>query len=392
MLLPSMNSAVEVTVIRLSPPRRAAIQRIVFPVLVLLSVMMIILGKVDQVMFEPLRIWLTDATAPALDALSRPLVAAGNLVDHAVEMLRLYQENARLEKENIQLLHWQQAALSLASENAQLRGLLKLVPESAVSYVTARVIADSGGAYVRNLMVDAGSDNGIARGQAAITGVGLVGRVEEVGTRAARILLITDLNSRVPVIVERSRQRAILCGDNSERPLLVYLDPAGALKIGDRIVTSGEGGVFPPGLPVGVVAAVDGEAPRVEPHVELSRVEYLRIVDYGLAGGLPTRVTAAPQAGGGPRRGRSPGRAITERQTMFKTSDTPAVPRLDNVFGPPPPGCEHGGGGVAVNRASPRPGVCCSGSRLYAHGSLPLDDIPTGSATAISTLFDRRGL
>ncbi len=256
---------------------------------------MIILGKVDQVMFEPLRISLTDATVPILDALSRPVVAAGNVVDDAVKLVHLHQENVRLEKENLQLLHWQQAALTLASENAQLRGLLKLAPESAVSYVSARVIANSGGAYVRNLMVDAGSDIGIARGQAAITGAGLVGRVEEVGTRAARILLITDLNSRVPVIVERSRQRAILAGDNSERPVLVYLDPAGALKIGDRVVTSGEGGVFPPGLPVGTIAAVDGEAPRVEPHVELSRVEYLRIVDYGLAGGLPTRITIAPR-------------------------------------------------------------------------------------------------
>jgi len=247
-------------------------------------------------MFEPLRIWLTDAAGPTLDAMSRPVVAAGNLVDYAAKLAHLHQENARLEEENVKLLHWQQAALALASENAQLRGLLKLVPESAVSYVTARVIADSGGAYVRNLMVDAGSDSGVSRGQAAITGAGLVGRVEEVGTRTARILLVTDLNSRVPAIIERSRQRAILSGDNSEHPSLVYLDPAGAVKIGDRIVTSGEGGVFPPGLPVGVVAGVDGEAPRVEPYVDLSRVEYLRIVDYGLAGGLPTRV-------GGGRRG-----------------------------------------------------------------------------------------
>jgi rod shape-determining protein MreC len=283
-------------VIRLSPPRHAAIQRIVFPVLILLSLIMIILGKVDQVMFEPLRIWLTDAAGPTLDAMSRPVVAAGNLVDYAAKLAHLHQENARLEEENVKLLHWQQAALALASENAQLRGLLKLVPESAVSYVTARVIADSGGAYVRNLMVDAGSDSGVSRGQAAITGAGLVGRVEEVGTRTARILLVTDLNSRVPAIIGRSRQRAILSGDNSEHPSLVYLDPAGAVKIGDRIVTSGEGGVFPPGLPVGVVAGVDGEAPRVEPYVDLSRVEYLRIVDYGLAGGLPTRV-------GGGRRG-----------------------------------------------------------------------------------------
>jgi rod shape-determining protein MreC len=285
-------------VIRLSAPRRAVLQRLVFPVLVLLSVMMIVVGKLDQVVFDPLRITLTDAAAPALDALSRPIAAAGNLMDRVYGLINLYRENSRLEEENRRLLHWQQAALTLATENAQLRGLAKLVPESAISYVTARVIANSGGAYARNLMVNAGSGTGVERGQAAITGAGLVGRVVEVGTRACRILLVTDLNSRVPVIVERSRQRAILSGDNSERPLLEYLDPASPVRVGDRIVTSGEGGVFPPDLPVGVVSGVNGEAPRVEPYVELSRVEYLRIVDYGLAGGLPKPVAAVRRSVG----------------------------------------------------------------------------------------------
>lgn len=101
---------------------------------------------------------------------------------------------------------------------------------------------------------------------------------------------MTDLNSRVPIIVERSRQRAILAGDNSERPALRYLDPASGIRIGDRVVTSGEGGVFPSGLPVGAIAELDGEVPRVELYVERSQVEYLRIVDYGLAAGLPAPV------------------------------------------------------------------------------------------------------
>jgi len=192
---------------------------------------------------------------------------------------------------------WQQAALKLASENAQLRGLLKLTPEPTATYLTARVVANSGGAYVRSLMVYAGSENGVARGQAAVTGDGLVGRVSEVGSRAARVLLVTDLNSRVPVIVEGSQQRGLLAGDNSERPYLRYLDTGAAIRIGDRIVTSGQGGVFPPGLPVGVVASLDGEAPRVEPYVEVSRVGYLRIVDYGLADALPKPIPIAPRGG-----------------------------------------------------------------------------------------------
>lgn len=283
--------------IHLSPPRRAALQRVSLLLLVLLSAMMIILGKADQVMFESLRVSVTDTAAPLLDIASRPLTALEALADRARGLVAVYRDNARLAEENERLLRWRQAALSLASENTELHGLLKLVPVPPASFVTARVIGNSGGAYVRNLMIRAGSENGVARGQAAITGEGLVGRVAEVGTQAARILLVTDLNSRIPVIVEGARLRALMTGDNSDRPSLRYLDTVSGIKVGDRVVTSGEGGVFPPGLPVGVIASLEGEAPRVEPYVELSQVQYLRIVDYGLADGLPKPVPPAPRVG-----------------------------------------------------------------------------------------------
>ena len=283
--------------IRLSPPRRAALQRVSLLLLVLLSAMMIVLGKADQVMFETLRVSVTDTAAPLLAIASRPLTALEALADRARGLVAVYRDNARLAEENERLLRWRQAALSLASENTELHGLLKLVPVPSASFVTARVIGNSGGAYVRNLMIRAGTENGVARGQAAITGEGLVGRVAEVGTQAARILLVTDLNSRIPVIVEGTRQRALMMGDNSDRPSLRYLDTVSGIKVGDRVVTSGEGGVFPPGLPVGVIASLEGEAPRVEPYAELSQVQYLRIVDYGLAEGLPKPVPPAPRVG-----------------------------------------------------------------------------------------------
>ena len=283
--------------IRLSPPRRAALQRVSLLLLVLLSAMMIVLGKADQVMFETLRVSVTDTAAPLLAIASRPLTALEALADRARGLVAVYRDNARLAEENERLLRWRQAALSLAWENTELHGLLKLVPVPPASFVTARVIGNSGGAYVRNLMVRAGTENGVARGQAAITGEGLVGRVAEVGTQAARILLVTDLNSRIPVIVEGTRQRALMTGDNSDRPSLRYLDTVSGIKVGDRVVTSGEGGVFPPGLPVGVIASLEGEAPRVEPYAELSQVQYLRIVDYGLADGLPKPVPPAPRVG-----------------------------------------------------------------------------------------------
>jgi rod shape-determining protein MreC len=283
--------------IRLSPQMRAAIQRTTLPILILLSGAVIVLGKADQLLFDSLRTSVTDTVAPVLGALAQPLNAVGDVAGRAKMVVATYQENVRLEAENETLLRWQQTARNLAAENQELRGLLKAVPKTALSYVTAPVIANSGGAFVRMILINAGSDDRVARGQAAITGEGLVGRLTEVGVRASRVLLITDLNSRIPVTIESTHVPAVLAGDNSERPRLMYLPSGNAAKVGDRIVTSGEGGIFPPGLPIGVVAAIDGVGPRVEPYVELSQLGYVLVVDYGLARALPQPLPALVRPG-----------------------------------------------------------------------------------------------
>jgi rod shape-determining protein MreC len=281
--------------IRLSPQLRAAIQRTTLPVLVLLSGAIIVLGKADQVLFDSLRTSVSDAVAPVLDTMAQPINAVTSAVDRVKLFFTTYQQNIQLKTENEKLLHWQQAALGLDAENQQLRSLVKAVPKASVSYVTARVIANSGGAFVRMILINAGSEDHVGRGQAAITGEGLVGRLTEVGDRASRVLLITDLNSRIPVTIESTHAAAVLAGDNSERPRLLYLPSADMVKVGDRVVTSGEGGVFPPGLPIGVVATVDSTGPRVEPYVEMSQLGYVMVVDYGLASALPQPLPMLPK-------------------------------------------------------------------------------------------------
>jgi len=137
---------------------------------------------------------------------------------------------------------------------------------------------------VHSLLVVAGARDGVAKGQAVITGEGLVGRVVEAGERSARVLLITDINSRIPVVVQRTGDRALLAGDNSPYPRLLYLSPDAVVLVGDQVVTSGHGGVFIPGLPVGRVRAVTDDAVEVEPYVDWDRIEYVRLLDYELPG------------------------------------------------------------------------------------------------------------
>ncbi|HUZ74504.1 MAG TPA: rod shape-determining protein MreC [Stellaceae bacterium] len=272
---------------RISAPVRAAAQRLTLPTLVFAAGMLTVLGKADILLIDRLRGVVADAAAPVLQLLAEPMAGAAGIVDKVTDIVAVYRQNELLRVENRRLLQWQEVALRLAAENKSLRDLEKLVPDKAVSILAARVIADSGGAYLRNVLVNAGARDGVARGQAALTGEGLVGRIAEVGQRTARVLLLTDLNSHIPVTIERTGQRALLDGDNSDRPRLVFLEPKAAVVAGDRILTSGSGGAFPPGLPVGVALAATNGVSRVEPYAELSRLEMVRIVDYGMTGVLP---------------------------------------------------------------------------------------------------------
>jgi rod shape-determining protein MreC len=276
-------------------PLRTAAQRFAYSAFLLMSVSIIVLGKADSALVERVRTATADFVSPVLSVLSQPVAAVTGAVDRVRQAVLLYQENDRLRAENATLLQWQQAARQLEGENTELRALTNYYPEATSWFVSGQVIGTAGGAYSRNLLINRGSADGVAKGQAVASGTGLVGRIAEVGGRASRVLLLTDINSRIPVSLDSTHERAILAGDNTDRPLLIYLPPHAKPVVGEKLVTSGDGGVFPPGLVVGVVASIDGAAVRVEPSTDLSRVEYLRVVDFGLGGVLPQNAVPLPK-------------------------------------------------------------------------------------------------
>ncbi len=200
------------------------------------------------------------------------------------ELLIARSENVRLRDENERLRRWQSVALALDAENQRLRANLHWIPDPAPAFVTARVVADAGGVYARAVLLSLGPNHGIAKGQIALDERGLVGRVTEVGARTARVLLLTDLNSRIPVILETSRSRAILVGTNGPRPRLMYWAEGAVPAEGERVVTSAEADAFPANLPVGTVHYNAANVPEVEPSARLDRLEVVRIFDYGLRG------------------------------------------------------------------------------------------------------------
>lgn len=272
------------SVFRVVAPMRSLAQRFAFLLLLGASIALLTIGRTDPQIFERARMALIDATAPILDALSRPVSTVTEAVDRVRELAHIREQNAQLQAENARLLQWQHAARRLMAENGQLRELLNFTGDTAVRSVAARIIGDSNGPFIRSMLVNAGVRDGVRHGHAAVTGSGLLGRVASTGERSARILLISDLNSRIPVLVESTRARAVLAGDNSDRPRLMFLSTGAELSVGDRVVTSGHGGMFPSGLPVGIVSEIGDGIVRVQPFAEPDRLEYVRLVDFGLGG------------------------------------------------------------------------------------------------------------
>ena len=274
------------SVLRLATPIKVLVQRFAFLALVAATFALMMLGKADVVVLDRLRTVTADAVAPILDALSRPAATVSDAIDRVNEIAAVDEENARLREENERLLQWQHVARELAAENEQLKALLNLRAPATKSYITGRVVADAGGAFVRSLLLNTGTNQGVQKGQPVMTGDGLVGRVIAVGDRSSRVLLITDLNSRIPVEMENTREQAVLAGDNTRLPRIIHLADKVTVTVGERIITSGHAGVFPPGLPVGVVTSVTDTEIRVQPYVEWSRLEFVRIVDFDSSGNL----------------------------------------------------------------------------------------------------------
>jgi rod shape-determining protein MreC len=261
-------------------------QRFSFVIFTALALILLILSRVQPALISSLRTHTIDTLAPFLDAVARPMSVVENIGVSIRDTVALRADNRKLREENAHMIEWQNTVVSLEKENRELRDLLHFKAEPGLSYISARVIADTGGSYARGLIVTAGKTDGVREGMAAMTGEGLIGRVVEVGDWSSRVMLITDLNSRIPVTVAQTGDRAILAGDNSSKPKLLFLPLDAAASAGERVVTSGHGGIFPPNLPVGVLQENAKGVYNVIPTADLGRVTYVRLVDFDLKGGM----------------------------------------------------------------------------------------------------------
>ncbi len=251
--------------------------RLILPFLIFLSVGLLLLSRLNHSALNDVRWRLAEWMSPALEAAMVPLGPLRRVGQQIALQVDLSSELQRLKADNEKLSSWEWRARTLERKLADLEALTQVVREPQLQFVTGRVIADSSGAFVRTVIIDAGRDQNVRTGYPVINADGLVGRVVEVGADSARILLASDLNSRIPVAIGRKEVRAILSGDNGPAPRLLFLPPAADIAVGDDVSTSGTGGLFPRGLRIGKVVG-DLAAPRVSLRADLDRLEYISIL------------------------------------------------------------------------------------------------------------------
>jgi len=256
-------------------------ERLAIAGLIAVAVALLVLGKADVQLVRVAGDRIDDALVPVVTLLKQPIALTRDLAGGVGAILAVHEENARLRAENRRLRAWQNEAIRLRVQNRSLRDMLAMpLEEPATRRTTARIVADSASSFVHTRLLDAGRDAGVRRGMAVANPSGLVGRVIAVGERSARVLLLTDFNSKVPVIVERSGDQALLEGDNSGEPKLRFLPLNPNFAIGDRVLTSGKGGMLPPGLPVGEIRRIDDATAAVDPYVDWQRLDYVSVLLY----------------------------------------------------------------------------------------------------------------
>ena len=259
------------------------LKRLLLAVLVLCLFGLFLFWRIDSPRVERFRAQVIDAVLPGFDWAMAPVTGAVNILRDFQSYQRIHEQNQELRRELRQMTAWKEAALQLEQENARLRDLNNVRLDPRLTYITGVVLADSGSPFRQSVLINVGSRDGIVDGWATMDGIGLVGRVSGVGANTSRVILLTDTTSRIPAVIQPSGQRALVTGDNSAAPPIDFLEDPDQVRPGDRIVTSGDGEVFPPGLLIGQVAEDPGGRLRVRLAADYERLEFLRVPQWAFS-------------------------------------------------------------------------------------------------------------
>ena len=354
------------------PRGRANSSHVSLAVCGVLALVIVLLGKAESGIFDGVRAKLTDWTAPILEGMREPLAGMQKWVSGIGDIFTVYEENVKLKQEVAELRKWQEVARQQQTRLQRYEILLKAVPDEELPSVQARVIGQSNRPFIKTMILNAGSTQGVKSGQAVIDDRGLIGRIYVTGASTSWVILLGDLNSRVPVTVSPSNRRAMLSGDNSTSPHLELDAGLTSIHSGDRVYSSGDGGLLPPGLPVGVVVE-EGGAFQVALFADPDATDFVHVVDYSTPPQpAPSQITQEMPIP--PARPAPPPPQVPAPDTTTPARPSPSTaaiyttpPQLAATAPRPPPNTPSAHPGVTTTATTARPGVTPTTSGTTTH-------------------------
>ncbi len=253
-------------------------RRILVAALVIVLVAIFLLWRIDSPRAERLRAALIDRIVPSFEWALVPVTQVAGMVEGFQSYARIYQQNQELRRELQQMKSWKEAAVQLEQQNAKLLAQNQVRLDPKLTSVSGVVLADSGSPFRQSVLLNVGERDGIVDGWATMDGLGLVGRIAGVGRSTSRVLLLSDASSKVPVTIQPSGQKALLVGDNTVAPPIEFIEMPEQVRPGDRVISAGDGGVFPAGILVGQVKLGPDGRLRVQLAADYERLDFLRVL------------------------------------------------------------------------------------------------------------------
>ena len=244
--------------------------------LIVLSIVLIFFETIDTKPLNYFRAFIKDVIYRGALVVSVPSKSINNFTDFVKEHVHLYDDYSKLKKENNELKNKISQTHFLELENTQLRKLIEEQVSSTSNLMSARVMLDKQSPYLNSFIINIGSNKNIKNGMAALDGKNFIGRIVDVNFFSSRVLLVSDLNSKIPVMTEPSAHHAILSGHGESEPTLEYLPENHNIQNGDKVYTSGKGGIFSPGIPVGEVK-IENNIIKVLLFSDLSQITFINI-------------------------------------------------------------------------------------------------------------------
>ena len=255
--------------------------RLSFGFLVFFSFVLIIFSKTHERQAETVRYAFYNVATPVIKTIEKPINFGFWLSGKVKKIAFIADENKKLLAENDYFKKKYMESLDVASENEELKKLLNFVTyKTDFEYQVAYIKGNIKGQDSHNIIITSGSDDGIVVGNIVVGSEGVVGRVASITKDKSRVILITDLNSKIPVTVVSNGQKnkGILKGLNSDRPEIVYLNEKNNIKKGDKVFTSGDGEMLPSGLYIGNVIGVGDEQAKVLPVEDFNNLDLVLIL------------------------------------------------------------------------------------------------------------------